>query len=169
MSKLLKPLLVFAFVGTSVLYGTDVSALVERQIFEVSVSIPTNDFHVLPVDPQLLTRQQVLEWDASRGGLRPLVANFDVRNSAGAVRAYLDAAPVMSNGSNTFGLTVRFNGKALAPKAVSAVEVLSERAGNSGARVSMEVVPERPEGGYLPGTYYGNVRMIFDAVAPTNR
>ena len=164
MNKLLKAVLFPTCVGVLALYGANISALTERQTFEVSVSIPTVDFHVLPVNPQLLIQQQELEWDVSRKDLRPLVTYFDVRSSASAVNAYLETVPVMDNGNSTFGLTVRFNGKTLSPLTIGAVEVLDEREANIGKRVRLEIIPIRPGSGYNPGIYYGNVRMIFDAV-----
>lgn len=43
-----------------VLSMSQLEAAVERETFEVSVTIPTADFYVLPVDPQLVQREQVL-------------------------------------------------------------------------------------------------------------
>ena len=150
--------------GVVILYAATLSALTQEQTFDVSVSIPTLDFHVLPVDPQLLIRQQDFEWDVSRKVLRPLNAQFDVKSSAGAVNAYLDSEPVMQSASNTFGLTVRFNNKTLTILAKGAVQVLGEQEAHAGKRVTLEILPIPPATGYVPGLYYGSVRMIFDAV-----
>ncbi|OIN53179.1 hypothetical protein BFL40_12090 [Pseudomonas costantinii] len=151
-------------IGLIALYSVTTRALTERQTFEVFVRVPTVDFHVLPVEPQLLTHQQTLEWDVSRRVLRPLIAYFDVRSSAGAVNAHLAAAPVMAGATSNFGLEVRFNGNTLAPTVTRAVEVLNEREAGVGKRVTLEILPIPPTNGYSPGLYYGNVKIVFDAV-----
>ncbi|WP_395606895.1 CS1 type fimbrial major subunit [Pseudomonas sp. B22129] len=166
MDRLFKWVLLCATVGALTLCSMSVFAAVERKRFDLSVSIPTVDFHVLPVNPQVLTHEQVLEWDVRRNDLRPLVADFDVKNSAGAISAYLDSAPTMSNGSATFSLNVRFNGVDLLVQRNNIRTVVTEPAARIGARVPLEIQPVRPANGYEAGTYYGNVRMIFDAVAP---
>jgi hypothetical protein len=148
------------------LCSISVFAAVERRRFDISISIPTVDFHVLPANPQVLTHQQVLEWDSRRNDLLPLVADFDVKNSAGAISAYLDSTPTMSNGSAIFNLAVRFNGVNLLVQRNNIRTVVTEPGARVGARVPLEIQPVRPRDGYAPGTYYGNVRVIFDVVAP---
>lgn len=166
MNRLFKWVLLCTTVGALILSSMSVLAAVERKRFDISVSIPTVDFQVLPVDPQVLTHQQVLEWDPRRGELRPLVVDFDVKNSAGAISAYLDSTATMSNGIDIFGLNVWFNGVELLVQRNNIRTVVAGPGARTGSRVPLEIRPVRPRNGYEAGAYYGNVRVIFDVVAP---
>ena len=57
--------------------GLPAWAALERETFELFVTIPTIDFHVLPVDPQLVEREQPMLFSTLTSGLLPLRANYD--------------------------------------------------------------------------------------------
>jgi hypothetical protein len=44
--------------------------------------------------------------------------------------------------------------------------VVSAQDAMAGTRVRLDIDPKIPTGGYKPGSYYGNVLLVFSAVAP---
>ncbi len=139
----------------------------EVQEFEVSVSIPTSSFHVLPADPGWISREQRLPWSLLNSTLGGLRKDFDVKNEGGAIEAQLDGVAYLSSGESRhdINLQVVFNGKVL--KVGEAVEVVSSVDAKQGRRVLLEITPQIPDDGiYKPGSYFGNVNMMFNAVLP---
>jgi hypothetical protein len=146
--------------------GEDLQAITERETFEVSVTIPTAEFYVLPSEPDWIHLEQVLPFDPQSGQFTPLRKHFDVKNSNGGISARINVEPYLSNGRDTdnIPLVVTFNRKRLT---LDADLVVSELDARPGKRVGLEVAAaEAPEGGYRPGSYYGSVHMIFEALAP---
>ena len=142
-----------------------VQAITARETFEVSVSIPSAEFYVIPSEPDWMHQEQVMLWNPVSGRLAPLRKNFDVKNANGAISARISVEPYLSNGyaSDNIPLVVTFNRKRLS---VVADEVVSELDGRLGSRVGLEVAAVEPPDGYKPGSYYGSVHMIFEALAP---
>ena len=140
-------------------------ALVERETFEVSVTIPTAEFYVLPVDPDWIGREQKLSWDLTSQELSSLRKQFDVKNSNGEITARLSEEPYLSNGRDVdnIALDVQFNRVKLT---VHDAPVISETDGKTGKRVELVIAAVKPDDGYKPGEYYGSVHMIFEASAP---
>jgi hypothetical protein len=139
----------------------------EEHTFEVSASIPTLSFYVIPTEPEWIHREQTLPWNIHNSTLGSLRKNFDVRHDTSAISARLETVPYLSNGteSQKIKLRVFFNGAELdnyplPRKVVSASDAMR------GARVPLDIVPQKPPGGYKPGTYYGNVVLMFSASAP---
>ncbi len=141
------------------------SALAAREeaVFQVSVKVPTSDFYVLPLNPGFLEREQTLSWNPVTETLSALREPFDVKNVLGAVDAYLAYEPVLFNGRDNIALTVTFNQQVLG---LDAMRVVPEAEARVGKRVLLEIAAQKPEDGYLPGQYFGNVQIIFDALRP---
>lgn len=140
-----------------------VEAAVERETFEVYVTIPTADFYVLPVDPQLVQREQRLAFNPVSSQLATLRAPFDVKNIGGAIGARLDQEAYLSNGTDRVDLRVTFNNVELS---LTQSEVVASADARPGKRVGLEIAAIKPEDDYRPGNYYGTVHMVFDAIAP---
>ncbi|MNF45901.1 hypothetical protein D3C84_270480 [compost metagenome] len=140
-------------------------ALVERETFEVSVTVPTAEFYVLPVEPDWIGREQKLTWDLTAQELSSLRKQFDVKNSNGEITARLSEEPYLSNGRDVdnIALDVQFNRVKLT---VHDAPVISEMDGKTGKRVELVIAAVKPDDGYKPGEYYGSVHMIFEASAP---
>lgn len=136
-----------------------------RETFEVAVTIPTAEFFVIPSDPGWIHQQQLLPYSPITNRLAPLRKNFDVKNTHGGISARLSAEPYLSNGQarDDIPLIVTFNSKRLT---VDAEEVISELDGRAGRRVGLEVAAVEVPNGYPPGSYYGSVHLIFEALAP---
>ncbi|WP_017738487.1 CS1 type fimbrial major subunit [Pseudomonas sp. CBZ-4] len=140
-----------------------VEAAVERETFEVYVTIPTADFYVLPVDPQLVQREQRLAFNPVSSQLATLRAPFDVKNIGGAIGARLDQEAYLSNGTDRVDLRVTFNNVELS---LTQSEVVASADARPGKRVGLEIAAIKPVDDYRPGNYYGTVHMVFDAIAP---
>lgn len=142
---------------------SQINAAVERETFEVYVTIPTADFYVLPVDPQLVQREQRLAYNPVSSQLASLRAPFEVKNIGGAIGARLDQEAYLFNGTDRVDLRVTFNDVELG---LTQTEVVSAANARSGTRVGLEIAAIKPDDDYRPGNYYGTVHMVFDAIAP---
>jgi hypothetical protein len=145
------------------------SAFAAREVhhFEVFVTIPTQGFYVIPADPGWIHQEQQLPWNLSTSTLGSLRKYFDVKNEAGSIEARLEGRPYLSNGTDAHDINLRvsFNGRSLSEQESSEVVSLTEAA--PGKRVLLEIVPMPPaDGVYKPGSYFGSVNMIFNAVLP---
>ncbi|WP_339493040.1 MULTISPECIES: CS1 type fimbrial major subunit [unclassified Pseudomonas] len=137
---------------------------VERETFELYVTIPTIDFFVLPLDPQLVQREQRLPFSTITGELSPLRATYEVKNTIGSIDARLTEEAYLSNGRDRIDLRVSFNNVQLT---VDSTPVVPANEARPGRQVPLEIAAIRPVGeDYKPGDYYGTVHMVFDAVAP---
>jgi hypothetical protein len=165
--KMFKKLTVALSLAGAVLGSAAAFAAIEKHTFEVSVTVPTLAFYVLPADPDWIHREQRLPWNLVTSTLGSLRKSFDVKNEAGSIEARLEGRPYLSNGTaaHDIALRVMFNGKLLSELESSEVVSLNDAA--LGKRVSLEVTPVPPvDGVYNPGDYYGSVNMIFNAVLP---
>ncbi|BBP57566.1 CS1 type fimbrial major subunit [Pseudomonas sp. St316] len=136
---------------------------VERETFELHVTIPTIDFYVLPLDPQLVQREQRLPFSTVTSELSPLRATYEVKNSNGAIGARLGEEAYLSNGRERIDLRVKFNDVELTLDSTQVVSALEARPGR---QVPLEIAAIKPGDGYRTGDYYGTVHMVFDAIAP---
>lgn len=146
---------------------TQAFAAREEHRFDVFVTIPALAFYVIPTDPDWIHREQQLPWNLTSSTLGGLRKYFDVKNEAGSIEARLDGRPYLSNGTaaHDIALRVLFNGKLLSEQESSEVVSMTDAA--PGKRVLLEIVPMPPaDGVYKPGSYFGNVNMIFNAVMP---
>ena len=138
-------------------------AVIEREIFDVYVDVPLVNFHVSPVDPQLVERPQDLPYNHVTDELGPLRALFNVKNAHGAIDGRLGEQAYLSNGRERIELRVTFNNVELN---LQPRQVVSDFDAGIGRTVNLEIAAIKPAEGYLPGKYQGIVHMVFDALAP---
>ncbi|MDO7899582.1 CS1 type fimbrial major subunit [Pseudomonas citrulli] len=136
---------------------------VERETFELYVTIPTAEFYVLPLDPQLVQREQRLPFSTITTELSPLRATYEVKNSTGGIGARLAEEAYLSNGRERIDLRVTFNN---VPLTLDSTQVVSAIDARPGRQVPLVIAAVRPDDDYKPGDYYGTVHMVFDAIAP---
>jgi hypothetical protein len=164
MSGVLYTLLPGLMLLTGVLHSSPALANREVQVFDVSVTIPTQDFYVLPINPGFLEREQQMTWELVPGRLLPLREQFDVKSSAGGINARLGALPTLFNGGRTYiALNVTFNGHVLG---LADTLVVPHDEARLGKRVQLDISAVEPPDGFSPGEYYGSVELLFDAVRP---
>ncbi|NMX61205.1 adhesin [Pseudomonas sp. WS 5111] len=161
--KLCKVLTATLLLLAVALLSTQALAIREEQVFDVTVSIPTADFYVLPIRPAFLERQQEMTWNLVTRTLKPLREQFDVKNSGGGIVARLGQLPTLSNGRRLILLNVEFNGQLLD---LTDTQVVSAEQARAGKRVQLEISAVEPEDGYVAGDYFGSVHLIFDALRP---
>jgi hypothetical protein len=155
------------WIGGVTLMSSLAFAAREEHRFEVSVDIPTLGFYVIPAEIDWIHREQILPWNINTSTLGGLRKNFDVKHDTSAIEARLESEPYLSNGRDdqNIYLRVSFNGTDLShdPRPRQVVSVAEAVAGG---RFLLEIQPKTPAGGYKPGTYHGNVQLIFNAAAP---
>jgi hypothetical protein len=149
------------------LLSTLAGAAREEHTFEVSLTIPTRGFYILPVEPGWIHQAQRLVWDYPTSNLSSVRKYFDVRHDTSAIEARLESAPYLSNGrrGEEIALQVTFNGVILSPD-INPRQVVSAADAAVGTRVLLDIEPRKPVGGYKPGDYSGNVMLLFNAKAP---
>jgi hypothetical protein len=145
------------------------SAFAAREVhhFDVFVTIPSQAFYVIPADSGWIHREQQLPWNLATSTLGGLRKYFDVKNEGGSIEARLEGRPYLSNGmdADDIGLRVLFNGKLLSE--LDSTEVVSMSEAAPGKRVLLEIAPVPPvDRIYKPGSYFGSVNMMFNAVLP---
>jgi len=137
----------------------------EEHTFEVSLTVPSRAFYIIPSEPDWIHRPQPLLWSYPTSTLGSLRKDFDVRHDTSAIEARLESTPYLSNGrpDDDIALRVRFNGVEL-----SSVmrQVVSREEAAAGKRVALEIDPVKPVGGYRAGDYAGNVLLLFNARVP---
>lgn len=153
-----------AMVGAALLLVSSLAwGIREEQEFHVSVTIPTNAFYVLPVNSGFLEQEQVMHWNPVTAQLRSLREPFDVKNVSGGVSARLAAMPYLFNGRERIELNVRFNRELLS---LLDTPVVNDEQARAGQRVQLEIEAVKPADGYVPGSYFGTVHLMFEAVNP---
>ncbi|MGF6458461.1 CS1 type fimbrial major subunit [Pseudomonas frederiksbergensis] len=156
-----------ASLSAATLMSSQVFAAREEHEFEISVNIPTLSFYVIPSETGWIHREQTLPWNPHTSTLGGLRKYFDVKHDTSAIEARLESEAYISNGNDADNiyLQVRFNGQELSHDAQPR-QVVSAQDAMAGTRVRLDIDPKIPTGGYKPGSYYGNVLLVFSAVAP---
>lgn len=164
---MIKQWTVAAMAAVTALMGSVSWAAREEHTFEVSVTIPTRAFYVIPVEPDWIHREQRLNWNTATANLSSVRKTFDVRHDTSAIEARLEAPAYLSNGKaeDDIHLRVSFNGVLLSADSVPQ-EVVSAADAATGSRVMLEIVPVKPADGFRAGDYRGNVLLQFNARAP---
>ncbi|WP_426234454.1 CS1 type fimbrial major subunit [Pseudomonas sp. TWP3-2] len=166
-SMMNKQCAVAALMAFTALTGEPSWAAREELNFEVTLTIPSRPFYVIPAEADWIHRPQRLDWDYPSGTMGGLRKYFDVRHDSSAIEARLDHTAMLSNGKpgEEILLHVKFNGVVLGQDTVPR-EVVSRADAAVGTRVLLEINPIKPLGGYKAGDYDGNVLLLFNAKAP---
>ncbi|WP_277759124.1 CS1 type fimbrial major subunit [Pseudomonas sp. A34-9] len=164
---MIKQCTVAALMVATALTGAGAWAAREEHTFEVSLTIPSRPFYIIPAEPDWIHRPQRLEWDLPRSTLNGLMRNFDVHHDSSAIEARLAFDPYLENGrpGEVIDLQVSFNDVVLSSH-VTPRQVLSEEEAAKGKRVALKIDPIEPAEGYRPGDYHGTVVLLFNARAP---
>lgn len=129
----------------------------------ITASIPTEVFHVLPVNPDF-GRAEVMNYNLQTGLLSTLRQSYNIKNTAGSIKAYIDGGPVaLSNGTaaNNIALTTTFNGTTLtaAPQQVLASGTIA----TAGTSADLVITPAAPGNG-VSGDFSAAYTVVFDNV-----
>ncbi|WP_064118955.1 CS1 type fimbrial major subunit [Pseudomonas fluorescens] len=123
--------------------------------------VPTNGFYVVPVDPDLVNKDQDMSYQPSTGKMGEVNGFFDVRNNNGSVHASLESQPKLIAGNASIDLQVMLNNKELT---LTPQMVVGEAESDVNFRAPLKIAAKGSN--FQPGDYTGSVAMIFDAVAP---
>ena len=163
---MIKPSLMILCAGVLTLFSAESFAAREEHRFEVSVDIPTLGFYVIPAETDWIHRAQILPWNISTKSLGGLRKHFDLRHDTSAIEARLENAAFLSNGREEQNIYLRVSFADTVLTHETPRQVVSAEQARAGGRYALEIQPITPAGGYKPGSYYGNVHLIFNAAAP---
>lgn len=163
---MIKPSLMILCASVLTLFSAESFAAREEHRFEVSVDIPTLGFYVIPAETDWIHRAQILPWNISTKSLGGLRKHFDLRHDTSAIEARLENAAFLSNGRDEQNIYLRVSFADTVLTHETPRQVVSAEQARAGGRYALEIQPITPAGGYKPGSYYGNVHLIFNAAAP---
>lgn len=163
---MIKPSLMTLCAGVLTLFSAESFAAREEHRFEVSVDIPTLGFYVIPAETDWIHREQILPWNISTKSLGGMRKHFDLRHDTSAIEARLENVAFLSNGREEQNIYLRVSFADTVLTHETPRQVVSAEQARAGGRYALEIQPITPAGGYKPGSYYGNVHLIFNAAAP---
>ncbi|MGE8066042.1 CS1 type fimbrial major subunit [Pseudomonas sp. NPDC089569] len=132
-----------------------------RHSISLVAHVPTNGFYVVPVDPDLVNKDQDMSYSPTTGSMGQVNGFFDVRNNNGSVHASLESVPKLIAGADTIDLKVEFNNKELT---TTPQMVVGEAESDVNFRAPLRISAKGTT--FAPGDYTGAVTMMFDAVPP---
>lgn len=135
-----------------------------RHSISLIAHVPTNGFYVVPVDPDLVNKDQDMSFRPSTGTMGEVNGFFDVRNNNGSVHASLESVPRLIAGASTINLQVALNNVVLT---TTPQIVVGETESNVNYRAPLNI--KAVGSTFAPGDYTGAVTMMFDAVPPVAR
>ncbi|KAB0498790.1 CS1 type fimbrial major subunit [Pseudomonas vancouverensis] len=123
--------------------------------------VPTNGFYVVPTDPDLVNKDQPMDYNPATAKMGEVNGFFDMRNNSGSVHASVVTAPKLIAGANSIDLKVEINGKELT---TTPQMVVGEAESDVNFRAPLKISAKGTT--FQPGDYTGVVAMTFDAVPP---
>src|SRR5687768_14008728 len=97
-TKMIKQSTALVLLAAASLSGSEAWGAREEHTFEVSLTIPSRPFYVIPAEPDWIHRPQQLFWDYPKATLGSLEKNFDARHDSSAIDARLLLDPFLENG-----------------------------------------------------------------------
>ncbi|MBO1541381.1 CS1 type fimbrial major subunit [Pseudomonas sp. OA65] len=131
-----------------------------RSSIHITANIPTQQFHVQPVNPEF-GKDETMSYNTVSGTLSSLRQTYNVKNTDGSVHAYVEGGPAsLYNGRDAIALTTAFNGVTLT---ALPQEVVDDATSTPGTQADMTIVAARPLD-TQNGLYTADMTVIFDAV-----
>lgn len=133
----------------------------------LSATVPSDSFQVLPVDAGWIDQTQDMGYDIASSKLQVFEKQFQYKNTAGAIQATLtgnlnsEGKPQLSNGTDVIPLAVTFNNM---PVTKTASEVVSATAAKAGGRTALKIMQADDDALTVNGMFTGSVAMIFEPV-----
>jgi hypothetical protein len=132
-----------------------------RHSISLVAHVPTNGFYVVPVDQDLVNKDQDMSFRPSTGTMGEVNGFFDMRNNNGSVHASLESVPKLISGATSIDLQVALNNVVLT---TTPQMVVGETESNVNYRAPLNIKAVGTT--FAPGDYTGAVTMMFDAVPP---
>ena len=132
-----------------------------RHSINLIAHVPSDDFYAVPVDYDLVNKDQDMSYQPTTGRMGEVNGFFDVRNNNGSVHASLESLPKLVAGNTSIDLQVMLNNKELT---LTPQMVVGESESDVNYRAPLKISAKGSN--FQPGDYTGSVAMIFDAVPP---
>ncbi|MFS2201804.1 CS1 type fimbrial major subunit [Pseudomonas sp. Pseusp3] len=129
-----------------------------RHSISLTANVPTDDFYAVPVDADLVNKDQDMSYNPGIDAMKTVDGHFDVLHTAGKVNARLEGVPKLIAGSKTIDLKVELNGKTLN---TTSQEVVGDTESNTRYRAPFKisaVTSGKPDA----GDYTGVVMLVVE-------
>ena len=131
----------------------------------LTATVPSDSFHVIPVDSGWIEQTQDMGFDIATSKLKVFEKPFQYKNTAGGIQATLtgnlstEGKPQLSNGADIIPLAVSFNNVELSKTATTVVE---EAAAKAGGRTTLKISQADDKALEVNGLFTGSVSMVFE-------
>lgn len=168
MRKLNRFTIIAASVATLLTASAGAAQLEEYEVL-LKASVPSDDFHVRPVESGWIGEPQEMVYDPGTQKLQQVKKMFQYKNTAGAIKATLlntndNNSPMLFSGKNSIPLEVKFNNISVNTEgAVVATIAEAKEGGRANLNIStLDDKPLSPE--TFSGEYTGSVSINFEPV-----
>ena len=129
-----------------------------RHSISLKATVNSDDFYAVPVDFDLVNKDQDMSYDPGVDAMKTVDGHFDVLHTAGKVNARLEGVPQLIAGSNAIDLKVELNGKTLN---TTSQEVVGEAESNTRYRAPFKI-SATTSGKPDAGDYTGVVMLVIE-------
>jgi hypothetical protein len=129
-----------------------------RHTISLVATVNADDFYAVPVDFDLVNKDQDMSYNPSTNAMRSVDGHFDVLHTAGKVNARLEGVPKLIAGNKSIDLKVELNGKTLT---TTSQEVVGDEESNTRYRAPFKisaVTTQKPGA----GDYTGVVMLVVE-------
>lgn len=167
LNKSLAALAVLVASGFAVAHAADN----QQFTIKLSASVPSDTFHVIPVDTGWISQEQSMGYDIATRKLQVFEKQFQYKSTSGAIQATLtgnlntQGQPQLSSGVDNIPLKVFFNNKEVTNTASTVVEAADAQAGG---RTSLKISQADDTALTVNGSFTGQVSMIFEPLVTSN-
>lgn len=138
----------------------------QRYAIDLTATIPTEEFQVIPVESGWVNQTQEMVYDLGTKKLQDFSKQFQYKNTSGGIQATLTntdskGTAILSNGKDTIPLTVTFNGVALSNTTNTVVDAADAKAGG---RTNLRITQKTDTPLTVTGSFTGQVAMVFEPV-----
>lgn len=138
----------------------------QRYSIDLTATIPTEAFQVIPVESGWVNKTQEMVYDLGTSKLQDFSKQFQYKNTSGGIQATLTntdsmGTAILSNGTDTIPLAVTFNGVMLGKTAVTVVNASDAK---TGGRTNLRITQKTDTPLTVTGSFTGQVAMVFEPV-----
>jgi len=153
------------------IFGSSIAFAANQQSYAIDIKaeIPSDAFHVIPVDSGWINQTQTMDYDLATARLQAFEKQFQYKNTSGGIQATLtntdsNGDAILSNGSDIIPLKVEFNGVRLGDTSATVVD---DKAAQAGGRTMLRISQADNQSLTVNGSFTGQVAVIFEeAIVP---
>lgn len=153
------------------IFGGSVAMAANQQSYSIDLKadIPSDAFHVIPVDSGWINQTQTMNYDLGSAKLQSFEKQFQYKNTSGGIQATLtntdaNGDAILSNGTDVIPLKVEFNGVRLGNTSTTVVD---DNAAKAGGRTMLRISQADTKALAVNGSFTGQVAVIFEeAITP---